>query len=89
VTGRETDQFIPHGPGPPQRPQVPGGVDDDLPLSLATAKTLRARCVDFEPHLGQGDWHSAAADFTRRSKRVWHFSQVYSKIGMSIPYVLL
>jgi hypothetical protein len=41
------------GPGPPQRPHMPGAADDLLLLcSAPTAKTLSARAVCVEPHDG-------------------------------------
>jgi hypothetical protein len=44
-------QFIAQGPGPPQRPHI-GESECDLVDSEPTAKTLMARAVCFEPHLG-------------------------------------
>jgi hypothetical protein len=47
-------QSIAQGPGPPQRPQIPGA-DDDLAADCCaapTAKTLKLRAVFCEPHLG-------------------------------------
>ena len=74
-----------HGPGPPQRPHIPGaplGADDFPPDSAPTAKTLSARAVFVDPH----DGHfvpapsSAVAVIVRCncSNFAWHDLQVYS-----------
>ena len=47
-----------------------------------TAKTLKARFVCFEPHLGQAIFSLDDIDFTSFSKRFSHFLQTYSYIGM-------
>jgi hypothetical protein len=55
-----------HGPGPPQRPHMPGGAaDDDLDLaptpSAPTAKRLIARAVFVEPHDGHFTFAAVAS----------------------------
>jgi hypothetical protein len=73
---------IPHGPGPPQRPHMPGAGDapEDLAPSAPTAKTLRLRPVRVEPHLGHAGLSPPALlmDRTSFSNLVSHCSQVYS-----------
>jgi hypothetical protein len=73
-------QFIPQGPGPPQRPHIPGSAPpDDFPLDSApTANTLNSRLVCDEPHLGQTTFVSPLIDFTSCSNRAEHFLQAYS-----------
>ena len=72
-----------HGPGPPQRPHMPGDGEDDLDEAAAelTAKTLIERAVFVERHLGQATLVLASSsfiDFTSRSKRASQFLHVYS-----------
>jgi hypothetical protein len=56
-----------HGPGPPQRPHMPGAaaVAADFDLAPApsapTAKTLNARAVFVEPHEGHFTFASLAS----------------------------
>jgi hypothetical protein len=46
--------YPPHGPGPPQRPHIPGAAAGvDLADSAPTAKTLSARSVFSDPQEGQ------------------------------------
>ena len=71
--------YMPQGPGPPQRPHMPGG-DEDLFLddSDATAKTLSSREVFVEPHLGQGCFSSLFETATSFSNFVSQLLQMYS-----------
>jgi hypothetical protein len=69
------------GPGPPQRPHIPGGVEGDgfaLAPSAPTAKTLSVRAVFLDPHLGQGIFSSLfmlRTSFSKFSLQSW---QAYS-----------
>jgi hypothetical protein len=74
---------IPHGPGPPQRPHMPGVGDEDLDDAAAelTAKTLIERVVFVERHSGHVTFELASSsliDLTSRSKRASQLLQVYS-----------
>jgi hypothetical protein len=72
-------QFIPQGPGPPQRPHMPGAADsEDLLDSAPTANTLSARLVFFDPHLGHSTGSRLDIDFTSRSNFSSHDGQEYS-----------
>jgi hypothetical protein len=62
-----------HGPGPPQRPQMPAGPSVVLCVWVPTANTLSERDVRVDPHLGHRTAASAEIDFTRRSNAVRHF----------------
>ena len=59
---------------------MPGSLDadGDLPASAPTAKTLKARAVFGEPHLGHFTDSSLCIDLIRRSNLVWQDSHVYS-----------
>jgi hypothetical protein len=51
--GVVADYPIAQGPGPPQRPQVPGELDEvDFADEELTANTLSVRAVFVEPQLG-------------------------------------
>jgi hypothetical protein len=70
---------IAQGPGPPQRPQSPGGFDDaDLGDAELTAKTLSVRAVFMEPHLGHSIFSRPLIERTSFSKRVSQALHVYS-----------
>ena len=70
---------IPHGPGPPHRPHIPGAsaaLDFDAPAPTAT--TLNARFVCVEPHSGHFTFASLSAMlFARWSNDFWQLLQVY------------
>jgi len=72
-----------HGPGPPQRPHIPGMLASDLDLaelfSAPTANTLNERAVLVFPHFGHGVFSSAALiERTSFSNRSEQLAQVYS-----------
>lgn len=68
---------MPHGPGPPQRPHMPGAEGDGLD-SAATAKTLRFRDVFPDPHSGHFTAAVEAMDLTSASNWFLQDLQVYS-----------
>jgi hypothetical protein len=70
-------QFIPHGPGPPQRPHIPGCEEEGFD-SEATAKTLRLRAVSSEPHSGHLTPALELIVFTSFSNWFLQDLQVYS-----------
>jgi hypothetical protein len=70
-------QFIAQGPGPPHRPQGADGVAD-LADSAPTAKTLSARAVCIEPHLGHFTSPVEVIDLASFSKRFLQDLQLYS-----------
>ena len=72
-----------HGPGPPQRPHMPGEelseVDFEEADSAPTANTLNDRDVSVFPHLGHGIFASfALIERTSFSNRSEQLAQVYS-----------
>lgn len=81
------DGYPPHGPGPPQRPHIPGaGAGDDLEASAPTAKTLSSRAVSAELHDGQLTLVGLAIERWRCSNLLLHFRQMYSYIGKSVSW---
>jgi hypothetical protein len=74
------DQFMPHGPGPPQRPHIPPEAEgaDALPDSLPTAKTLKVRAVCFDPQCGQTTPAVLDIDLISRSNDFLQDLQLYS-----------
>jgi hypothetical protein len=72
------NQFIPQGPGPPQRPHIPAGAGELFPSELATANTLKVREVCFEPHSGQFTLSAPDIVFTSCSKCFLQDLHVYS-----------
>ena len=71
-----------HGPGPPQRPHMPGADDDADDLldeaSAPTAKTLSARAVWVEPHAGHLTFASLFMVRSNCSNLASHDLQLYS-----------
>lgn len=75
---------IPHGPGPPQRPQMGISVEPDRPdSSELTENTLSFRFVSEEWHFGQiagSEWVIERWSFSK----LWpHCRQIYSYIGIT------
>ena len=70
---------ISHGPGPPQRLQIPGESDElDLAEAELTAKRLSVRAVLVEPQLGHSIFWPEDIERTSFSNRASHCAQVYS-----------
>jgi hypothetical protein len=76
---RTVIQFIPHGPGPPHRPHIPGSAAaDPFAVSDATAKTLSVRAVFFSPHVGHATGSVLLIDLTSRSNLALQDGHEYS-----------
>lgn len=73
---------IAHGPGPPHRPHMPGPAGADSPVFppsvAATANTLIARAVSFDPHDGHATFSDDVIERTSFSNLVSHDLHAYS-----------
>jgi hypothetical protein len=70
---------MPQGPGPPQRPHMPGADSAGFPPTAApTANTLSDLAVFFEAHFGQETDSLEFIDFASFSNFVLQSWQLYS-----------